>query len=72
MDEINVTDRVTVTTSDARLSVLVTIGDVVVTVAGPALREISNQTEAQVRSAALRLATRALDVAQQEIAQEQQ
>ena len=72
MDEIDVTDRVTVRISSSQLSVVVRIGDVVVTVAGPALRESSNQTESQVRSAALRLATRALDVAQQEIAQEQE
>ena len=63
-------DRVAVTASASRLGVSSQIGDVVVTIAGPAPAGVLTQTEAQVRAAALRLAARALEVAQQEIAQE--
>ena len=60
-----------VTAGERRLGVSIQIGDVVVTVAGPAPAGVMGQSEAQVRAAALRLASRALEVAQQEIAQEQ-
>lgn len=63
-------DRVAVTASASRLGVSIQIGDVVVTITGAAPAGVLNQTEAQVRAAALRLAARALEVAQQEIAQE--
>ncbi len=71
MDDVGSKDRVAVTAGAERLGVSIQIGEVVVTVAGPAPSGVMGQTEAQVRIAALRLAARALEVAQQEIAQEQ-
>lgn len=64
-------ERVMVTASGRRLGVSVQIGDVVVTVTGPAAKDVIGQSEDVVRTAALRLAGRALEVAQQEIRQEQ-
>ena len=71
MDDLQARDRVQVTAGERRLGVSIQIGDVTVTVAGPAPVGVMGQTEAQVRVAALRLAARALEVAQQEIAEEQ-
>ncbi len=71
MSDIEAVDRVAVTASGSRLGVSIRIGEVVVTVAGSAPAGVMGQSEAQVRLAALRLAARALEVAQQEIAQEQ-
>ena len=67
----NTRDRVAVTAGERRLGVSIQIGEVVVTIAGPAPPGAMERTEEQVRSAALRLASRALEVAHQEIAQEQ-
>ena len=64
-------DRVAVTASSSRLGVSIQIGEVVATVAGPAPAGVMGRTEPQVRAAAMRLAVRALEVAQQEVAQDQ-
>ena len=71
MNDVRAKDRVAVTAGGRRLGVSVQIGDVVVTIAGPAPAGVMGQSEPQVRIAALRLAARALEVAAQEIAQEQ-
>ena len=70
MDDGATPDRIKVTADARRLGVSIQIGDVVVTVSGRAPAGMMQQGESQVRAAALRLASRALDVAQQEIASE--
>ena len=64
-------ERVEVTASAGRLAVFIQIGDVVVAVGCAAPKDMADLNEAQARTAALRLASRALEVAQQEIGQEQ-
>ncbi len=64
-------ERVVVTANGRTSGVSIQIGDVVVTVSAPAPRDVMNQSEDVVHNAALRLASRALEVAQQEIRQEQ-
>ena len=71
MDEIGAKERVAVTAAERRLGVSIQIGDVLVTVAGPAPAGVMGRSEAEVRAAALRLAARAFEVALQEITQEQ-
>ncbi len=71
MSEASRNERVVVTAGGRRLGVSIQIGDVTVTVAGAAPKDVVGQSEASIRSAALRLAARALEVAQQEIRQEQ-
>ena len=71
MSDLGARERVAVTAGERRLGVSIQIGDVVVTVAGPAPAGVMGRGEAEVRAAALRLAARACEVALQEIAQEQ-
>ena len=60
------------TVGGARLGVSIHIGEAVDTVADPAPAGFTSQNAAQARAGALRLPARALDVAQQEITQEQE
>ena len=64
-------ERVVVNAGEGTLGVVVTMGETVVTVQAPSPAGLAGFTEGHARGTALRIAARALEVAAQEIAQEQ-
>ena len=64
-------DRIAVTASTRTLGVSITMGDTLVALTLAAPSNVRDLDEAGLRAAALRLASRALDVSQEELRQEQ-